>query len=172
MLWLVLPQTQGATQLYMEYIHPVLNRHEAEIEVFISRVHDQAKAAGADYVQRLLGSARDAVFGPNAYPHKDGTEPAPGENYAQALFNRWRAAPLAAGAPQMASDFYNFMSTALAQPNTPTAEQPQSGQNLIPENIKDPAEKAKFIELQRQRLKTVMAALEQEMEHNQPGPTF
>jgi receptor expression-enhancing protein 1/2/3/4 len=164
MLWLVLPQTQGATKLYLEYVHPTLTKHEAEIEEFISRAHDQAKAAGAEYVQHLFEIAKQLLFGalPQPEDSDDSATPVPHDaaSFAQALFSRWRVPPLTPYAPQMATDFYAFLSSALQQV-------PGSGasgtSNLIPPHVKGTAEKARFIELQRQRLKTVMAALESEM---------
>jgi receptor expression-enhancing protein 1/2/3/4 len=167
LLWLVLPQTQGATKLYFEYVHPTLTKHEGDIEEFISRAHDQARAAGAEYVQRLYEIVKQMLFGalPQAEQQRPPT-PAPRDaaSYAQALFSRWRVPPLAPSAPQMATDFYNFLSTALQQSQQPASGAPQVS-NLIPPHVKTPGEKARFIEMQRQRLTTVMAALETEMEN-------
>jgi len=172
MLWLVLPQTQGATKLYFEYVHPTLNKHEAEIEEFIARAHDQAKAAGAEYIQRIIEFAKQSLFG--ALPQAPATAERPltpalhdAASFARHLFSRWQVPPLTPYAPQMATDFYNFLSSALQQ-------QPGGGPitgGLIPAHVKSPADKARFIELQRQRLKTVMAALESEMESIQGGAT-
>ncbi|KAF8535836.1 TB2/DP1, HVA22 family-domain-containing protein [Trichophaea hybrida] len=159
MLWLVLPQTQGATKLYFEYVHPTLNKHESEIEEFIARTHDQAKAAGAEYVQRLIEMAKQALFG--ALPQAASVAERP----STPARTTPQVPPLTPYAPQMATDFYNFLSTALQQ-------QPGGGPitgGLIPAHVKSPADKARFIELQRQRLKTVMAALESEMESIQGG---
>lgn len=177
MLWLVLPQTQGATKLYFEYVHPTLTKHEAEIEEFISRVHDQARAAGAEYVHRMIEVAKQILFG--ALPQAEAMDQRPptpmphdAASYAQALFSRWRVPPLTPYAPQMATDFYAFLSTALQQASGTSGPggRPGSG-NLIPPHVKGAAEKARFIELQRQRLKTVMAALESEMESLQSAQT-
>ncbi|KAA8898960.1 TB2/DP1, HVA22 family-domain-containing protein [Sphaerosporella brunnea] len=165
MLWLVLPQTQGATQLYLEHVHPTLNKHEAEIEEFISRAHDQAKAAGAEYIQHLIDVVKQTVFGivlPQAEDQPATPPPHDAASFAQALFSRWRVPPLTPYAPQMATDFYAFLSSALQQ--VPGSQAAGGSSNLIPPHVKGTAEKARFIELQRQRLKTVMAALETEME--------
>lgn len=175
MLWLVLPQTQGATKLYFEYVHPTLTKHEAEIEELISRAHDHAKAAGAEYVQHLMEIAKQLLFG--ALPHVAAAAAPPGgsgdaggvppphdaASFAQHLFARWRVPPLTPYAPQMATDFYNFLSSALQQQQQQPGSRSDSG--LIPAHVKTPADKARFIELQRQRLQTVMAALESEMAH-------
>jgi receptor expression-enhancing protein 1/2/3/4 len=173
MLWLVLPQTQGATKLYLEYVHPTLTKHEADIEEFISRTHDQAKAAGAEYIQHLFEIAKQLLFGtlPQTEDQNGPATPIPHDaaSFAQALFSRWRVPPLTPYAPQMATDFYAFLSSALQQAPGSQAAAIGGGSNLIPPHVKGTAEKARFIELQRQRLKTVMAALESEMETIQAG---
>lgn len=176
MLWLVLPQTQGATKLYFEYVHPTLTKHESEIEEFISRAHDQAKALGAQYIQRLIEVAKQILFGalPQAAAASRPSSPSPPQDaasFAQALFSRWRVPPLTPYAPQMATEFYNFVSSALqtdqagarggAGGNGGSAA---GGGSLIPPHVRTPADKARFIALQRQRLKKAMAALESEME--------
>lgn len=75
--------------------------------------------------------------------------------------------PITPYAPQMATDFYHFLSSALQQ-QAPEASRdggvvPNSA-TLIPAGIEGKAEKTRFIELQRERLRMVMAALEQEMD--------
>ncbi|KAI5815220.1 TB2/DP1, HVA22 family-domain-containing protein, partial [Pyronema omphalodes] len=170
MLWLVLPQTQGATKLYFEYIHPQLSEHEQQIEEFIAKSHEQAKAAGAEYIQRLIESAKAAIFGGLVNDGRPMTPvPTDAAGYAQHLFNRWKV-PQIGNAPQLASDLYSFMSTALNQPPQGQGNEKQHATNLIPPHVKTQQEKQRFIELQRERLKTVMAALESEMEGLEPKP--
>lgn len=65
LLWLVLPQTQvlrvdvdgdslqGATYLYLTYIHPYIQAHESDIENIISSGHDQFKRIGITYLRRF-----------------------------------------------------------------------------------------------------------------------
>lgn len=166
MLWLVLPQFQGATRLYVEHIHPTLDAHEREIEDFITRTHDQAKAAGIEYIRKLIDYAREALFGTLHQAHQAATQSqqAPPEDpasFIQTLFTRWKVPPITPYAPQMATDFYHFLSSAL---QSGSGDGMPSSATLIPPGIEGKAEKTRFIELQRQRLTVVMAALEQEME--------
>ncbi|TGZ81102.1 hypothetical protein EX30DRAFT_395907 [Ascodesmis nigricans] len=166
LLWLVLPQTQGATKLYLEYVHPTLTKHEKDIEDFISRTHEHARTLGIEYIHKLIRYVKQAVLGqlaeePPAPPPK---EPS---NFAQSLFARWRVPPLSSSAPQLANDFYSFLSSALQQQTMALANDPgMTGRSpfgtLIPSNITSKTEKARFIELQKQRLNTVLAALEKE----------
>jgi receptor expression-enhancing protein 1/2/3/4 len=168
MLWLVLPQSQGATKLYVEYIHPNLQQHEKEIEDFIYRTHEQAKSAFIQYVRHLIDMAKQAVFGSLPHAEQRPQTPPPPEpaNYAQSLFSRWKVPPITPYAPQMAADFYHFLSTAIQQqqgtPGNLTETMASSG-TLIPPDIKDANAKARFIELQRERLSMVQKALENEM---------
>lgn len=169
MLWLVLPQTQGATKLYLEYVHPTLTKHEHDIEDFIGRAHQQAKSLGIEYIKRLINIAKQAMFGSIQEAQAAAAQPPPpppkdASSYAQALFSRWRVPALTPYAPQMATDFYNFLSTALQQGGQPGLP------GLIPPSITSQTEKARFIELQKQRLNTVMAALEREMENISNSP--
>lgn len=60
-LWLLTPYTKGASVLYRKFIHPTLNAHEEEIDLYL----DQAKnSAGATLLQlgsKGVGYARDVV---------------------------------------------------------------------------------------------------------------
>lgn len=168
MLWLVLPQFQGATRLYVEHIHPTLEAHEKEIEDFITRTHDQAKAAGVQYIRKLLHMAREQIFGPQeivaaSTPQQPLSQDA--ASFVTNLFSRWNVPPISPYAPQMATDFYHFLSSALQQqaPEKSRDGMPNAA-TLIPAGIEGKADKTKFIELQRERLRMVMAALEQEMD--------
>lgn len=58
-LWLVLPQTQGASQVYITHIEPWLRAHDSEIDNYALQIHDQLKALGAEYLARLLHYARE-----------------------------------------------------------------------------------------------------------------
>jgi len=41
-LWLILPQTQGATYLYNTFVDPTLTRHEKEIDSTLGMAHEKA----------------------------------------------------------------------------------------------------------------------------------
>lgn len=167
LFWLVLPQTQGATTLYLEYVHPTLTKHEKDIEDFMGRTNDHAKALGLQYFQQFIGYIKRAILGqlneePPAPPPK-----AESGNFAQNLLARWRVPPLSPMAPSLASDFYGFLSSALQQQTAASASTSGSTgrsafENLIPSNITSPAEKARYIALQKERLNTVLMALERE----------
>lgn len=53
-LWLVLPQSQGATQLYINYVAPFLQKHEHEINDFISNLNHRVYALSTEYLDKFL----------------------------------------------------------------------------------------------------------------------
>lgn len=57
-LWLVLPQSQGATQLYMAYVGPFLSRHDKEIDEFVGTAHYKILKLSSKYLSQLLIIAR------------------------------------------------------------------------------------------------------------------
>ena len=52
---------QGATYLYLTYVHPYIQAHEAEIEDFISSGHDQLKSLGMTYLRHLWAYLQDLM---------------------------------------------------------------------------------------------------------------
>jgi receptor expression-enhancing protein 1/2/3/4 len=171
MLWLVLPGFQGSSKLYMEYVHPQLEAHEREIEDFIARSHEQAKAAGLEYVRKLIEYVKQQVLGSQYVQQQTSSQPAQPQDAAvfiQNLFTRWRVAPISPYAPQMATDFYRFMSTALQQQNT-AGDGAVGSASLIPPEIEGKMEKTRFIMQQKQRVQALMAALEREENSMQGG---
>lgn len=174
LFWLVLPQTQGATTLYLEYVQPTLIKHEKEIEDYMGRAHEQAKALGLQYFQQLITYIKRGILG---QLNEEPPAPAPKSEsgtFAQNLLARWTVPPLSQTAPSLASDFYGFLSSALQQQTAASASASGStGRsafgNLIPTNITSPTEKARYIALQKERLNTVLTALERESSGLQAG---
>lgn len=112
--------------------------------------------------------AREQIFGPQeasaaSVPQQPLSQDA--ASFVTNLFSRWNVPPISPYAPQMATDFYHFLSSALQQqaPETSRDGMPNAA-TLIPAGIEGKADKTRFIELQRERLRMVMAALELEMD--------
>lgn len=57
--WLVLPQTQGASQIYIHHIQPFLSLHESQIETFVWNLRNKCKLLGLDYIARFLHYAKE-----------------------------------------------------------------------------------------------------------------
>lgn len=121
LLYLVLPQTQGARVIYTTYIHPYLEENETQIEELIANTHDKMKAAGIAYLKRAIEAFRTQVLGlpPNpAAQQAESSVPAAQRprSYTQALLDRFQL-PQAQWSGNAGSttgqDFYNFLSNAV-----------------------------------------------------------
>ncbi|KAG0657312.1 hypothetical protein C6P46_006598 [Rhodotorula mucilaginosa] len=73
-LWLVLPQIQGATYIYINHLSPFLTSHEGEIDAAMTNARASATKMGMDYLNRGLRQARAFLLG-NLFvePSADGT---------------------------------------------------------------------------------------------------
>ncbi|KAI1078769.1 TB2/DP1, HVA22 family-domain-containing protein [Whalleya microplaca] len=185
LLYLVLPQTQGARQIYETYLHPYLSENEAAIEDFIASAHDRLKAAGIAYLKRAIEVLRTKVMGlpPNDEAREaDTPATAAPQGYTQALLARFSvpAARWAANSAGSAgNDFYNILagavsaattsgggtassSSAARNNNNNNADTASSTATLIPENIGGAQDKISFIAAQRERLAFMMGALDKE----------
>ncbi|KAH7040911.1 TB2/DP1, HVA22 family-domain-containing protein [Microdochium trichocladiopsis] len=180
LLYLVLPQTQGARQIYETYLHPYLEENESAIEEFIANAHDRLKEAGLAYLKQAIELFRTRVLGlaPSEVAQEDQrrASEAP-QGYTQALLARF-SVPAARWAANNAGsaghDFYNLLAGAVSaaagsatggsSSSTSAAARGAGGQSstLIPQNIRDAQEKITFIAAQRERLNFVLGALDKE----------
>lgn len=123
LLYLVLPQTQGAQIIYTTYVHPYLEDNESQIEDLIATTHDKMKAAGMAYLKRAVELLRTQVLGMAPSPEATQTEansiPASQRprSYTQALLDRFQlpaARWLPAGSnAAVGADFYSFLASAV-----------------------------------------------------------
>lgn len=167
LLWLILPQTQGARQVYEIYLHPFLRKNENAIDDFISSAHERAKSAGLSYLKQLIELAKQHLLG---LPPKEAEAPPPPTtmSYAQSLlarFNLPAAKPTFAAAGTTGSDVYSLLANAVAAyaQGSPSATTPA----LVPQNIRG-TERKSFIEAQRERLNFLLKALEREAAQSTP----
>ncbi len=175
LLWLILPQTQGARLLYTFHVAPFLQENERAIDDFISSSHERAKAAGLTYLRQLIELAKEHILG---FPPKAAAaaQPPPNMNYAQSLlarFNLPAAKPAFGAAAATSGDVYGLLANAVAAyaGSNSSATQPR----LVPESIRGP-ERQSFIAAQRERLTFLLSALDREaatpvtpLEPNTPG---
>ena len=169
LLYLVLPQTQGARLIYESYIHPYLEENETQIEEFIASAHDRLKAAGIAYLKRAIDLLKQNLFGMQPEEAAQPSSPVAGQTYTQSLLARFSmpTARWAGGAAAGAgSDFYNLLASAVATA-TGAGQASQAGDaavagTLIPPNLRDSTEKMTFIAAQRERLNIVLSALDRE----------
>ncbi|KDN37272.1 hypothetical protein K437DRAFT_259843 [Tilletiaria anomala UBC 951] len=61
-LWLVLPQTKGATYLYIHHVAPFLAAHEQDIDVALGAAKSKLKASAIASLEKAWNSLRDAML--------------------------------------------------------------------------------------------------------------
>ncbi|KAK3332222.1 HVA22 family TB2/DP1 protein [Cercophora scortea] len=169
LLYLVLPQTQGARIIYQTHLHPWLEENEGAIEDFIASAHERLRAAGIAYLKRAIELLKTNVLGLPPTPEPSAAAAAadanaPPQSYTQTLLARftlpsarWAGGSSADGAG--ATDFYNLISSAVsaATRSTGTTNAP-----IIPDNIRGTTARMSFIATQRERLTYVLSALDRE----------
>jgi len=177
--YLVLPQTQGARLLYVQYVDPFLEQHEREIEEFIANSHERAKALGLQYFYQLIDLIREKVLG--LPPQTGGASPPPpppsgAGAYAQSLLSRFNmpaaGAGAGGGAPAAGSDWFSTISSAVSamaatgqsQSQEARARELHASGNLLPREMASMSreEKAKYLSNQRDILEVMRAALAHE----------
>jgi hypothetical protein len=170
LLYLILPQTQGAKVLYQTHVHPFLHDNEVAIDDFISSAHERAKAAGITYINQLIEFIKQNVFG---IAPKEPPSPPPSAtlSYAQSLMARFNL-PVAHpgnsphGATSTANDFYSLLASAVSAATSATASSSKptdlsNSGTLIPPTVRG-AERLSFIAAQRERLTILLSALDKE----------
>ncbi|KKY21511.1 putative hva22 domain membrane protein [Phaeomoniella chlamydospora] len=162
--YMVLPQTQGAKLLYSNYISPFIERHEHDIEVFISDAHERAASAGLSYMKKFIDLVREKVLG---LPPPQAAQPPPPQTYGDAaaayatnLLSRF-SIPQArvAAVPTAPSDLYSLLSSALSSAAPSSSK---SATTISPESLSSPAEKLSFLTAQRERLVQLLSVVDHE----------
>lgn len=176
LLYLILPQTQGARLIYEEHIHPFLEDNEGHIDEFIASAHDRLKAAGVAYFKQAIEYLRVNVLGlppsdpapPTPEPSAAGAAAGP-QSYTSALLARFSVPTVkwagAATGANPGTDFYNMLAGAVSAATGVAARgsnMTATGSNLIPPNLRDSGEKMTFISAQRERLNVLLSALDNE----------
>lgn len=175
LLYLILPQTQGARLIYEEHVHPFLEENEGHIDEFIASSHERLKAAGITYVKQAIEFLKTNILG---QPPSDPTPPTPPaagpQSYTSALLARFSVPAARWATPaNSGADFYNLLAGAVsavaganagagARSGGSDAPGPGLLGTLIPSNLQSSSEKMTFIDAQRQRLNILLSALERE----------
>ncbi|SPO41663.1 uncharacterized protein PSFLO_07145 [Pseudozyma flocculosa] len=94
-LWLVLPQTRGATWLYVNHLHPFLQGQEDNID----RIVDDAKARIRTETRGLLGKVLGGVFAAQDDARPSGAAPPPQQQQQQQQHAPASAGGIWGGAP-------------------------------------------------------------------------
>ncbi|CAK7213558.1 hypothetical protein SCUCBS95973_001835 [Sporothrix curviconia] len=146
LLYLVLPQTQGARVLYQTHLHPWLAQHEAQIDEFIGSSHARMRSAGIHYLKQAIAYLRTALGLPAAPDNgsaqnaaasaSHGARGVSAQSYTQSLLARftlpsarWPGGAMGSAAaaatsdpavPSSGADFYNLLANAVGALGTAT----------------------------------------------------
>ncbi|KEF58771.1 uncharacterized protein A1O9_03614 [Exophiala aquamarina CBS 119918] len=180
MLYLVLPQTQGAKILYLDYLEPYIVGHETRIDEFIGQAHARLQQLGLGYINTIVEYLREKVLGQKS-PQPLQPQNANYASYAQDLLSRFTmpgartTAPTqpgitSAGVYGMVSNlagaaFSSSQTTLTSSSRSAAAEASQIPASLardIPGGSS--AEKTSYIQSQRDRLTSLLRALDTEQQ--------
>ncbi|KHJ31731.1 putative hva22 family tb2 dp1 protein [Erysiphe necator] len=167
LLYLILPQTQGANVLYISHVHPFLQKNEHLIDEFISSFHDRVKAAGIKYLEQIVEFVKQNLLG---FPPMENTPPpAPSKfGYTQSLLARF-SLPISkttisssslGSATGSVSDFYSLLTSAV-NAATHSDSTSRSLAHYLSSSTSS-AERLSFISAQRERLAFLLSALDKE----------
>ncbi|KAI9793053.1 MAG: hypothetical protein M1816_000951 [Peltula sp. TS41687] len=169
LLYLVLPQTQGARLIYQNHVHPFLSEYEYEIDTFISSAHDRAKAAGLQYIKRAIEFIKVNLLGLRpTTPSSSSTSS--GGTYAQNLLARFyipaaRKDPVppssSSAPPPAANDLYNLIAGVMGQSRSSPGSPAEAEVSPL-SKIESKEERISYLETQRGRLRAVLQVLDKE----------
>lgn len=190
LLYLVLPQTQGAKYLYLTYFEPFIVHHETQIDNFIGQTHRRLEQMGLGYMNILVEWIRERILGqssPQAQGVRAASAAAPGDqgyaSYATDLLSRF-AMPAArsSGPPTVTGSgpagLMNILSSAAgaalaagaassgSSRGVPASAQAASMPDDFLSNLGSMSsdQKSSFISTQRDRLTSMLRALDKEQQ--------
>jgi receptor expression-enhancing protein 1/2/3/4 len=167
LLYLVLPQTQGAKILYLNYLEPYILDHESRIDNFITETHHMLQDMGMGYFNSLIEFFREKILG-QASPQQNVPAGQGYASYAQDLLARF-AMPSARGTAD-GSGIYNMVSglagaMVAGRPRDATSEAASIPDTVLLDIHGSSADKAKAIATQRERLSAILKSLETEQQN-------
>ncbi|KIW95728.1 uncharacterized protein Z519_04313 [Cladophialophora bantiana CBS 173.52] len=189
LLYLVLPQTQGAKIFYLDYLEPYIVHHERQIDQFIGETHDKLQQMGLGYLNIAIEWARERILGQKSPQQPAGRQQAAGvggyASYASDLLSRFampgartntptQPGTTSAGVYSMVSNFAaGLASTSTSPQGTYRSAATEAASISIPPNLfqfenipgQSTAEKSSFITAQRDRLLGLVRMLDSEQQN-------
>ncbi|EXJ93895.1 hypothetical protein A1O1_02288 [Capronia coronata CBS 617.96] len=175
LLYLILPQTQGAKVLYLDYLEPYIVHHESRIDQFIGEVHERLQQMGLGYLNIVIEFIRDKILGQKSpQPHE-----AQGLNYAsyaQDLLSRFSMPGARTNTPTQpgitSAGVYSLVSNlaGAAFSGSPSRSQTAEAASVPPSLFQQgpgdsTAERSRNISAERERLSSLLRALDKEQQN-------
>ena len=165
LLYLVLPQTQGAKFLYLNYVEPFIVQHEQDIDVFIGETHQKLEEMGLGYLNWAIDLVRDKVLGQTAPTGKADTANVGVAGYATNLLSRF-AMPTATNA-NAATNIYGMLSgvagAAMGGVSTLSAGRSRDIPSLAVHGT-TPEERSRNLAVEREKLIVLLQSLDKEQQ--------
>ena len=184
LLYLVLPQTQGAKILYLDYLEPYIVHHETQIDDFIGHTHDRLQQMGLGYLNVGIEWARERLLGQKSPQHPDTagqSEQAGYSSFATDLLSRFAMPGARTNTPTQpgttSAGVYNTISSiagaAFATSTSQRSAATEAASINIPPSLFDfsnipgqsSSDKASFIFAQRDRLQGLLKMLDKEQQN-------
>jgi receptor expression-enhancing protein 1/2/3/4 len=184
-LWLVLPQFQGASQIYALYVRPFLSNHEQDIDKLVTQAHDKIKALGGEYVAaiiELLQNQVALVLGiktdnkrftesdngemdvSGAGSSQPGSSDRPAQSYADMLFSKFKTPPTLS-LPEGYTLGALLSPLATKSPASYLASlmgsSAQAGNVALPSSLRTKADKLTYIKEQKLKLMELITSLDE-----------
>ena len=180
LLYLVLPQTQGAKILYLTYVEPFIVQHEHDIDVFIGETHHRLEGFGLGYLNLAIDWLRDTILGQKSPASGSTPTNVSAAGYATNLLSRFTMPAAGVGATTSASNVYGMLSGVAGAAMGGMSNMNLSAgrtrdfastsyahdQPLIPENMhaSSPEEKSRYLAQHRERLSSMLHAIDKEQQ--------
>ena len=165
LLYLVLPQTQGAKVIYLTYVEPFIMQHENDIDVFIGETHKKLEEMGLGYLNLAIDWMRDTVLGQKAPTSQADSANVSVAGYASNLLNRFTM-PYAGNA-NAATNVYGMLSgvagVALGGVSNLSAGRARDISASIAQGS-SPEERSHHLAAEREKLTTLLRSLDKEQQ--------
>lgn len=166
-LYLVLPQTQGAKVVYLQYVEPYIVHHETQIDNAIGEVHAKLQSMGLGYLNILVEYIRDKILGQQSpQAERSSAAGASRAGYAQDLLSRF-AMPAArtSALASAGSGVYGLLSAMGTNTNSGSSSSNNRSLNLPTDfSNRSAGDKSAFLSSQREHLTSLLRALDQEQQ--------